>query len=176
MRRVALVFAILALLIPMAAWADTIDLTNQGGTVTFMNTPAGIEIVSKGSELTGYNGIQAPKGHALGSISFSTGAFQGSSIWQNGTFSSVGSSFDVTGVGNYGQPKGVIFAGSFIGPIEWTVVSHNHANYIFDLSGEIEGTLYNGRTVSGTTVQTIYAYTDQEPYDQKAEFISEKRK
>jgi hypothetical protein len=68
-----------------------------------------------------------------------------------------------------GQPTNpvTLFAGSFTGPIAWTLDSHNHANYVFTLSGTIEGTLYTGRIVTGTTSQTIYAYTDQEPYDHK---------
>lgn len=60
-----------------------------------------------------------------------------------------------------------LFTGSFTGPIDWTLISQNHANYIFTLSATITGTLYTGRLVTGTTSQTIYAYTDQEPYDHK---------
>jgi len=158
----------------MAAWADTIDITNQGGSVTFTDTGGVTTIVSKGSELTNYNGIKAPKNHALGTVSFSTGAFTGSSIWTGGTFSSVGSTFDAIGIGQWaktltGQSKNPItlFSGSFVGPIAWTVVSHIHDNYVFTLSGAISGMFYNGRIVTGTTTQTIYAYTDQEPYDHK---------
>lgn len=141
----------------MAAWADGINLTNQFGTVSITN--AGI--VLNGSELMSYNGIVAPPGHALGTVSFATGALVSGDIWTGATFSSVGSSFLVTGVGNYGQPKGVIFSGAFIGPISWTVVSHTKWDYVFLLSGTIQGQLYDGRTVSGTTAQTIYAYKNQ---------------
>ena len=68
-----------------------------------------------------------------------------------------------------GQSKNpvTLFSGSFTGPINWTLVSQNHTQYIFDLSGAISGTFYTGRTVTGTTSQTIYLYTDQEPYDHK---------
>ncbi|MFY9643573.1 MAG: PEP-CTERM sorting domain-containing protein [Terriglobales bacterium] len=163
MKRITIILGLLALLLPMAAWADGIDLTNQGGTITF--TDAGV--VSAGSELMSFNGIQAPRGHSLGSVSFSTGAFTGASLWTGGTFSSVGSSFIIKGVGNFGQPKGVIFDGAFFGPISWTVISHSGASYVFDLSGKISGMLWTGREVSGTTSQTIYAYTDQWPTDHK---------
>jgi hypothetical protein len=55
-----------------------------------------------------------------------------------------------------------LFTGSFIGPITWTVVSHTGLyNYVFTLSGEIYGMLYNGRYATGTTTQTIYAYKNQ---------------
>ena len=163
MKRIMIVLVLLALLLPIAAWADVIDLTNKSGTITF--TEAGV--VTTGSELMSFNGIQAPKGHSLGKVSFSTGAFTGASLWTGGTFSSVGSSFDVTGVGMYGEPKGAIFAGAFVGPISWTVVSHDHTKYIFQLSGAIAGEIWTGRSVTGTTTQIIYAYTNQYPTDHK---------
>lgn len=148
----------------MAAWADGIDLTNQFGTVTI--TSAGI--VTTGSELVSFNGIDAPKGHSLGKVSFSTGAFNGTDLMANGTFSSVGSSFVITGVGNYGQPKGVIFSGAFVGPVSWTVVSHTGKyTYVFTLSGEIEGMMWNGHDATGTTTQTIYVYSNQWGKDHK---------
>jgi hypothetical protein len=159
------------LLLPIAAWADVIDLTNQSGTITY--TDAGV--VSTGSQLVSFAGITAPKGSALGSVSFTTGAFTGSSLWQNGTFSSTGSTFDIVGQGKWlagvlGAPakgKVALFTGSFVGPISWTVVSAVHANYVFDLSGTIAGSLWNGQNVTGTTTQTIYSYTDQWPTDHK---------
>src|SRR5271165_142670 len=116
----AAVILVCALLLPAVAWGNGIDLINQFGTVIITN--AGV--VSTGSELVGFNGITAPPKHDLGSVSFSTGAFSGASIWTGGSFSSAGSSFLVKGVGNYGQPKGVIFNGAFVGPVSWTVVGH----------------------------------------------------
>ena len=157
MRRITVVVGLCALLLPIAAWADGIDLVNQYGTVIITN--AGI--ISKGSELVSYNGISAPHRHDLGSVSFSTGAFTGASLWTGGTFSSAGSKFLIRGVGNYGQPKGVIFSGTFVGPISWTLVSRTGKfGYVFTLSGEIEGQ-WNGRVVTGTTRQTIYADRNQ---------------
>jgi PEP-CTERM motif len=157
MKRIAVVLGLCALLLPMAAWASGIDITNQVGTVTITN--AGI--VSKGSQLKSYGGLTALPGHALGSVSFSTGALTSGDIWSGGTFSSASSSFVITSAGFVGQPKGIIFSGAFIGPISWTVVSHPGTyNYVFALSGTIQGML-NGRTVTGTTTQTIYAYKNQ---------------
>ncbi|HMD15978.1 MAG TPA: PEP-CTERM sorting domain-containing protein [Terriglobales bacterium] len=170
MRRVAVIMGLWALLVPMAAWASGIDLSNQFGTVTFTNSG----LVSTGSELMSFGGIKATAGHDLGTVSFSTGAFSGTSIWSGGTFSATGSSFDVIGIGAWAkaltgatQNPVTLFTGSFVGPISWTVVSHVHDDYIFLLSGAIWGELYNGRYVSGTTTQTIYAFTDQEPFDHK---------
>lgn len=156
MRRVV-VLALLALTLPMAAWASGIDLTNQYGTITISNSG----ITSKGSELTMFNGIVAPKGHSLGTLSFSTGALDSGSIAAGGTFSSVGSTFVVIGKGNYGQPKGVIFNGTFVGEVAWTLVSQNKQRVQYTLSGALAGQLYNGRMVTGTTTQNIYSTVGQ---------------
>ena len=152
MRRVV-VLALLALALPMAAWADEITFTNQFGTVSA--TDSGI--ISKGSQLTSYNGIQAPKGHALGTVSYATGALLTGSIATGGTFSATGSSFDIVG-NNKLVPKGPIFTGAFttaVDPITWTLVNTIGQEKVFDLHGDITGTLYNGRVVSGSTTQTI---------------------
>ncbi|MFZ0825781.1 MAG: hypothetical protein WAM87_19135, partial [Terriglobales bacterium] len=158
MRKIAVVLGLCTLLLPVAAWADAIDFGNNFGTVSI--TSAGI--VSAGAELVGFNGISAPRGHSLGSVSFSTGALTSGSIFGGGTFSSQGSSFIVTGVGKYGQPKGIIFDATFVGPIHWVLVSQpGKFDYVFRLSGVVEGTLYTGRVVSGITHQTITVHPNQ---------------
>ena len=156
--KAASLLIVLALALPLTAFADGIVLTNQYGSIAISN--AGISSI--GSQLRSFNGIVAPPGHSLGSVSFSTGALISGSIASGGTFSSTGSSFVVIGKGNYGQPKGTIFSGSFVGPIIWTLTSPPGAkNLTFTLSGTIQGMLYNGRMVSGTTVQNIYTINGQ---------------
>jgi PEP-CTERM motif len=156
--KAAFLLIVLALALPLTAFADGIVLTNQNGSIAISN--AGISSI--GSQLRSFNGIVAPPGHSLGSVSFSTGALISGSIATGGTFSSTGSSFVVIGKGNYGQPKGTIFSGSFVGPIIWTLTSPPGAkNLTFTLSGTIQGMLYNGRMVSGTTVQNIYTINGQ---------------
>jgi hypothetical protein len=157
MRRVV-VLAFLALALPIAAWADTIDLNNQYGSVSI--SIAGI--TSTQSQLKSFNGITAPPGHALGSVSFTTGALTSGSLRWGGTFDATGSTFVVIGKGNYGQPKGTIFSGSFVGPIVWTLTSAPGVkNLIYTLSGTIQGMLYNGHMATGTTTQTIYTVNGQ---------------
>lgn len=157
MRRVV-VLALLALALPMAAWASGIDLTNQFGSISI--SAAGITSIH--SQLTSFNGIQAPKGQALGSVSFSTGALVSGSILGGGVFSATGSSFVVIGKGNYGQPKGTIFSGVFVGPILWTLTSPPGAkNLTYTLTGTIQGMLYNGQIVTGTTTQNIFSVAGQ---------------
>jgi hypothetical protein len=160
-KRIALLLGLCALLLPMTAWADNIvGLTNQFGSVSL--TDAGI--VSTGSDITGFhrNWRKAPPGHVLGSISFSTGALIEGSILGGGIFSGTGSSFVATGKGKYGVPKGTIFSGSFVGPVDWTLVSHVGNDYVFDLAGNLSGMLYTGRLVTGTTSQTIYVNQTQQ--------------
>ena len=151
MRR-ALVLALVSLTLPMAAWANGIDLFNKFGTITISN--AGI--VSKGSQLSQFNGINT--GHSLGSVSFGTGALLSGSIQAGGTFSSVGSFFKVVGTG---QAKGTIFSGVFVGPITWTLVSQSGPTLIFQLSGALSGMLHNGHMTTGTTTQLFKTTTDQ---------------
>jgi len=156
MRRV-LVLAVLALALPMAAWADGIDLVNKFGSISI--SAAGI--TSTGSQLKQFNGVVAAPGHSLGSVSFSTGALISGSILTGGTFSDVGSSFLVIGKGPQVPHKGTIFSGAFVGPILWTLVSQNGQSLTYTLSGTIQGTLWNGRFVTGTTTQTIYSTNGQ---------------
>ncbi len=156
MRRVV-VLALLAMTLPIAAWASGIDLTNQGGTIAISLSG----ITSKGSQLKSFNGIQAPPGKSLGKVDFSTGALTSGTISGGGTFSSVGSSFVVIGKGNYGQPKGVIFQGTFVGDISWTLVSQVGQTSTYSLTGDLAGQLYNGRMVTGTTTQTIITHPGQ---------------
>jgi hypothetical protein len=159
MRRVV-VLALLALALPIAAWADGIDLTNQYGSISISN--AGI--TSTLSQLKSFNGITPIiPGHSLGSVSFSTGALTSGSIRWGGTFDATGSTFVVTGVGNWAHGHHeTIFSGSFVGPILWTLTSAPGVkNLTYTLSGVIQGTLYDGRTVSGTTTQNIFTVNGQ---------------
>ena len=160
MRRIAQVLTLCTLLLPMAAWANGVLLTNEFGSVTLSD--AGI--VATGSELTGFrsNWNHAPPGHDLGSVSFSTGALVSGSVLGGGVFSSTGSSFISTGFGNYGVPNGTIFSGSFLGPIDWTLVSKTSSHYVFDLTGNLSGVLFSGRSALGTTTQTIYVSMNQQ--------------
>ncbi|MGB8010636.1 MAG: PEP-CTERM sorting domain-containing protein [Terriglobales bacterium] len=157
MRRVV-VLALLALALPMAAWADGITLVNEFGSLNV--SAAGIS--SHGSELQQFNGIVAPKGASLGSVSYSTGALVSGTIAGGGVFSSTGSSFVVVGKGTFGQPKGTIFSGSFVGPIDWVnTTPAGKASLTYTLSGEIEGMLYTGRFVTGTTTQNVFSTATQ---------------
>lgn len=163
MKRVVILLAVLVLLAPLAARADLIIL-NRNGTITLLDSG----ITSKGSHLVQFNNVKASKGHSLGSVYFSTGALTSGTLLGGGIFSSTGSSFVVTGVGTQGLPKGVLFNGSFVGDIIWTLMQGlPNKPQVYQLAGAIRGQLYNGRTASGTTTQTIYIYHNQVIRDHK---------
>ena len=158
MRRV-LFLAVLALALPIATWADTINLTNTFGTVSVSATG----VVSKGAQLMSFNGITATQPHNLGTVSFWTGALTSGSVATTSagaTFSAVGSGFSVVGIGKYGQPKGAIFTGSFVGPITLTKIGTfgpKGQGVLWQLTGNIAGTLFNGHWATGSTTQTLYS-------------------
>jgi|SRR6266567_2238270 hypothetical protein len=149
MKRVALL-TLLALALPLAAFADSIDTTNSGGTLT--GSSAGLTLT--GSELiavNGLNGLGLVTGD-LGSVSFSTAAMAGGSLQMGGTFAA-GGSFVITGNGTNGIPNGAVFSGTFSGPATWTLVTLANGTHNYTLSGAVNGTWYNGSAVFGATTQ-----------------------
>lgn len=158
MKRIVLM-ALLALALPMAAFAGAVDFSNAGGTLTGSSSG----LVLTGSTLIGvdgFNGMGQIAG-ALGSVNFSTGAYvstSGSGVGSIATFNG-GGTFQIMGNGSYGIPNGVIFSGSFSGPVTLTETAMSSTGGdTFLLSGQISGTWYNGATVSGATSQ-IYIFT-----------------
>ncbi|MFZ1916029.1 MAG: PEP-CTERM sorting domain-containing protein [Terriglobales bacterium] len=146
MRRVV-ILALLAVALPIAAWADTIDVTNKFGTISV--SMAGI--VSTHSEMRSFNGTVAKPSGSLGYVSFGTGAFSGTSLASSGTFSATGSWFDIVRGGKKG---GAVFTGAFVGPIDWTLTSAPGSKRLtFTLTGNVKGMLANGHEATGTTTQ-----------------------
>jgi hypothetical protein len=151
MKRLVLL-ALLALALPLSAFADTWDFTNISGNLTGNN--AGLTLT--GSSVINIDGPGGPFVCPC-TESFSLGAFAGgpgnagNSLRLPGTFSGVGSAFTITLNGG-----GVIFNGSFTSPATWTP----EGNGIFQLSGYVSGTLTlpNGqtRTVKGFTSQLYF--------------------
>jgi hypothetical protein len=154
MKRIVLM-AVLALALPMAAFANNVDFTNHGGTLS--GSSAGLTL--SGSELTevdGLGGLGLVQG-GLGSLTFTTGALTSGNLTTGGTFAA-GGSFVITGNGTDGVPNGVIFSGSFSGPVTWTEVTTTGPNgsIYYTLTGSVSGTWYNGATVNGATTQITF--------------------
>jgi len=150
MKRIV-VLALLCLALPLAAFANSsVDFTNDGGTLT--GSSAGLSLT--GSELVAVNGLGGGglvTGN-LGSLTFSTGALTSGNL-QMGATLAAGGSFVITGNGTSGIPSGVIFSGSFSGPVTWTMVTLANGTHNYTLTGAIAGTWYNGAMVNGATVQ-----------------------
>lgn len=154
---------LIALCIPMAAYADQVTFTNDGG--TFNSNTSQTMLSLSGSMLVGIEGLSGlgipnqavtfPCSPCLGSVSLTTGQMNpGGSL--NGpinpsvplaTFAQAGSSFTVDG------PGGMVFTGTFSSS-SWTKVSPG----TFQFTGVImNGTL----TIGGVTYDITNAVSIQ---------------
>ena len=139
--------AVLLLLFPIAAFANgSVDYTNLGGTLS--GTNSGLTL--SGSTLTSVNGLNGGgliTGN-LGTVTFSTGALVSGSLQMGGTFAA-GGTFTITGNGTNGIPNGVLFSGTFSGPVAWTLVTLANGTHNYTLTGALSGS----GGASGATVQ-----------------------
>jgi fibronectin-binding autotransporter adhesin len=150
MKRV-LWLTVLALALPLAAFADSVDFTNSGGILA--GSSNGLSLTGSALiALNGLNGSGLVTGTDLGSVSFSTGALSGGSMQMGGTFAA-GGSFTITGNGGNGIPNGTIFAGTFSGPATWTLTTLANGTHNYTLTGVVAGTLGGGFHTDGVTVQ-----------------------
>ncbi|HST12288.1 MAG TPA: PEP-CTERM sorting domain-containing protein [Terriglobales bacterium] len=144
-----LLLAVLALALPMAAFADSnIDITNKGGSLT--GNASGLSL--SGSVLIGFG---SAVGTNLGSLTFTTGAFTSGNAQQGGTLAA-GGSFVITGNGTNGVPNGVVFSGSFTGTganaPTWTLVTLANGTHNYVLTGAI---MSGSGQVGATTQITV---------------------
>ena len=150
MKRIVLM-ALLALALPLAAFASSqVDFTNSGGTLS--GSSAGMSL--SGSTLVAVNGLGGGglvTGN-LGTLSFSTGTLTSGNLQMGATFNG-GGSFDITGNGTNGIPNGVIFNGSFSGPVTWTLITLANGTHNYTLTGTVVGSWFTGSAVQGVTVQ-----------------------
>jgi hypothetical protein len=160
MRRLVFL-ALLMLALPMAAFADSsLVFQNLGGTLKVGSSGVTLN-KSKLTEIDGLNGggsiIGSGKWPTLGTLSFTTGAELSSSFDPTtGVTTSIfagGGTFTITGNGQNGVPRGVLFHGTFSGDV--TVTSNPRTKDVarsFMLSGAVTG-MYNGETLNGQVVQ-----------------------
>jgi len=140
---------LLMLALPTAGFANSVDFTNSGGTLSGGNS--GLSLT--GSTLIAINA--PPLGLItgdLGSVTFSTGALSTGSLQTGGTLAA-GGSFVITGNGTDGIPNGMIFSGTFSGPVTWTLITLSNGTHNYTLTGALTGTWFTGQTVYGATVQ-----------------------
>ena len=150
-KKLIFILALLALTLPTAVFASSsVDFSNSGGTLAGSNS--GLALT--GSLLVAVNGLNGGgliTGNNLGSVTFSTGALSSGSLQMGGTFA-MGGMFTITGNGSNGVPNGVIFSGTFAGPVSWTLVTLPDGSHNYILSGVVSGSL-QGFSTNGVTVQ-----------------------
>ena len=147
---IAVIFLSFSALTNTASAASSVDFSNGGGTLA--GTNAGLTL--SGSTLigiAGWNGSSTPITGVLGTVSFSTGALASGSLKMGGTFAA-GGTFEVDGNGSNGLPNGVLFSGTFSGPVSWTLTTLGNGTHSYTLTGVITGML-GGTSVNAVTVQ-----------------------
>jgi hypothetical protein len=150
MKRTVLM-VLLVLAFPLAAFADTVDFSNMGGTLT--GSSAGLSLT--GSVLSGVVGLggNGPVTGDLGTLAFTTGSLLSGNLATDAVFNS-GGTFVITGNGSNGVPNGVIFSGTFTSTVTWTYSSTlSDGSEIFDISGQVsgrQGSTFNGDAVVGS--------------------------
>lgn len=153
MKRIVLM-AVLALALPMAAVAGSItDYTNAEGTVT--GSSAGLTL--SGAILVSVSGLTPGD---LGTVAFTTGSYVGTS-GNVSTFNG-GGSFTITGNGADGLPNGVIFSGTFSGPVTATLLASSNCvggAPCYKIEGALTGTL-NGQAAGGFTFEQYVSTTE----------------
>jgi PEP-CTERM motif-containing protein len=154
-RKPALLFVCFCLVLPLSAWANSVA-SNSGGQIT----SNGVSLTLTGSTLVGFNGLNfGSLSGNLGMVSLTTGSLISGSLSGGGTFAA-GGSFTITGNGTNGLPTGLLFKGTFTGPVTWTATwvpnADQHGTWVYTLKGNISGTLFNGRKISGTIIETTF--------------------
>jgi hypothetical protein len=144
--------ALLALALPLTALADTVDFTNNNGTLA--GSAVSLSLQSTITVIDGFGPRVA--GPNLGTLSFTTGPFNaGGNLVTGGSYSAVGSTFTIAlNAPENGMPAGVVFAGSFTSDVSWTPVP-NQAGF-YTIEGSIKGTWWNGTVANGDFTQQVY--------------------
>lgn len=148
-----LLLAVLFLALPLAAFADNVDFSNNGGTLT--GSSAGLTLSgSMLTEVVGLNGNGPVQGD-LGTVSFTTGSLLSGSLATSAVFNA-GGSFVITGNGTNGVPNGVIFSGTFTSTVTWTYSSTlSDGSEVFNIAGAVGP----GSTIQGYAVVSLDGFT-----------------
>jgi hypothetical protein len=159
MRRV-LVLGLLTLALPMAAFANSSNTWTDFQSYTQGSLITGGSTISLNVGVTGMNGFNGGGlfGGSFGTMSFTTGALI-SSVNGVETFGS-GGTFEIIGNGTGGLPDGVIFKGTFSGPVEETTLGlgTDLTNQFTQLTCvtkngcSLSGTWFNGQHATGILI------------------------
>ena len=159
MRKTVLLM-LLVLALPALTWANssTIVFQNSGGKVM---VGGGGSLQLKNSMLTSFTGLNGNTiTGTLGTVSFRTGGLALGALGTSGTFAA-GGSFTIMANGTSGLGSGVLFKGTFSGPVNWvgtftSAGNHGLGAWTYVLSGTVQGALSNGVPVTAATVQFTF--------------------
>jgi hypothetical protein len=139
---------LLALALPLSAFAGTVDFSNSGGTLA--GSSSGLTLTN--STVIQATGLGTGAAGNDGTLNFSTGSFVGT-VGAVSTFNG-GGSFMIVGNGNNGVPNGTIFTGSFSSPVTLTATLAVDGSTVYFVQGQVSGTWFTGQGAFGITNQT----------------------
>ena len=175
MRRIVWM-ALLALALPLAAWANSTSIfTDYGGKIT-LGAGNTLSLSNSTLDSLNLNGVTVGgQGFNLGGVIFTTGSLISGSVGGGGVFAS-GGSFTVTGNGTNGLPNGVLFSGTFSSPVDWIATydplgDGGKGTWTYTLTGALTGTS-NGSTVSGATAQFTFDVHGGKPFSKSVRLSS----
>ena len=145
-----LLMLVLALALPMAAFADSsIGFTSTGGTLN--GSSFGMSLV--GSTLVSISDLSGTyTGADLGNLTFTTGLMAAPGNVIDGAHFLVGGTVTITGNGSVpGAPSGVLFSGTFSQSPTWT---RQTGTYLYTFSG-----LATGQLADGTSAEVLIQFT-----------------
>jgi len=155
MKSKLLLLVVLALALPLAAFADTETFSSTGGTLT--GSSQGFVLTD--AELTSFAGPNGTITGDLGTVSFQTNLLGNANIVMGGPFDP-GGTITITGNGTDGIGTGVIFSGTFDQGGTWTVTTLPDGTNQYVLSAEVSGQV----GPSGATGQYMYYLNTGDTY------------
>lgn len=173
MRRVGLlIFLLLCLPSVVLANSNNLVFQNTGGKIT---VGAGNSLQLSNSILTSFTGLNGTVINGnLGTVSFHTGAMSIGSLGTSGTFLG-GGSFTISGNGSNGMGTGVLFTGTFSGPVSWVgrfnaAGNHGLGAWTYVLTGTVSGKLSNGSPATAGIMQLTFDVPKGEAFSRSVRF------
>lgn len=161
----------LVMAFPLLSFANSNTFQNSGGTLSSKGTYLSLS----GSTLSAVTMGGLNASGSLGAVSFTTGNLKSGSLATGGTFAG-GGSFRITGNGSNGVPSGVLFKGTFAGPVTWKAIwnptSDSHGNWTYQLSGRVTGTLANGQKLTANFVAFTFDVSHGAEFSSSVRFKS----
>jgi hypothetical protein len=151
MTKKTLLLVVLALALPMAAFADTETFENMQGTLA--GTSHGFTLADGVlTSVTGVGGGGTFTGD-LGTVTFATSFLQTGNVIAGAQIAG-GGSIVITGNGTDGL-SGTLFSGTFSPGGTWSYTTNQDGNRIYTLLIDVTGTTGTGQSAAGTYALTL---------------------